>query len=43
MAEQATCSQSRLIHLDLAGRYSIKAADAALATENSEDEKDPRS
>jgi hypothetical protein len=27
-AESATCSQARLVHLDLAGRYSMKA-DAA--------------
>ncbi|HMI39908.1 MAG TPA: hypothetical protein VK485_01600 [Sphingomicrobium sp.] len=26
-AEQATSSEARLIHLDLAGRYSVKAAD----------------
>jgi hypothetical protein len=28
MAQQARCSQARLAHLELAGRYSIKAASA---------------
>ena len=29
MARKAGCSKSRLIHLEMAGRYSIKAANAA--------------
>ena len=28
-AEQASTSEARLIHLDLAGRYSVKAAEVA--------------
>lgn len=29
MARKARCSQSRLVHFDLAGRYSVKAANSA--------------
>ena len=34
----ATSSEARLIHYDLAGRYSIKAADAASNKEPDNDE-----
>lgn len=29
LARAASCSKSRLVHFDLAGRYSVKAADSA--------------
>lgn len=37
MARKALTSQARLIHLDLAGRYSIRAASCAPAAEGAGD------
>ena len=39
MAQTATSAEARLVHYDLAGRYSVKAADAAQAcTEHHNDQ-----
>lgn len=32
LAGTTTCAEAKLIHLDLAGRYSVKAAEEALRT-----------
>ena len=37
-ANDATSARARLIHFDLAGRYSVKAADAAPADKEADDD-----
>ena len=41
MAQKAVSAAARLVHYDLAGRYSVKAADAATPQIHLEDEPPP--